>query len=335
MTAPRLTPEVCLDANRFVLENGRLPQLGRDPVPPWRYRGWQLYYAQAADMTPIGSGRWRWYLDAFERRRLPDTPIPRIEFDSVHHGGSAGLKMIEKAVDILFEDTGSWTALPRLVDWLSYSFGLVNEEPRGLSDKVQEKLYRHWNLEPLIKHPADYFGNLICEYKGGGWRNKSGFYPTPHAVVECMTRMVMADMPARMPDGRDPRIATVCDPCVGTGRMLMHASNYSLCLYGQDIDPLVCAVTKINGALYVPWMTFPFAQAVLDTGLAQGVYEGNSLIVAPDTPRPPSHRDVPPPPAPLPIPAEQYRLRLGYDPISAGIPMYRVDARGQGLLFTE
>ena len=39
--------------------------------------------------------------------------------------------------------------------------------------------------------------------------------------------------------------------------MLLHASNYSLRLYGMDIDPLVVKISKINGALYAPWMSFP------------------------------------------------------------------------------
>ena len=39
---------------------------------------------------------------------------------------------------------------------------------------------------------------------------------------------------------------TVNDPCVGSGRLLLHASNISLRLYGQDIDPLAVAMCKIN-----------------------------------------------------------------------------------------
>ena len=32
--------------------------------------------------------------------------------------------------------------------------------------------------------------------------------------------------------------------------MLLHASNYSLCLYGQDIDRVALMMCQINGALY-------------------------------------------------------------------------------------
>jgi hypothetical protein len=45
--------------------------------------------------------------------------------------------------------------------------------------------------------------------------------------------------------------------------MLLHASNMSLCLFGQDIDPLAIAMCKINGALYAPWMSFPLPASIL------------------------------------------------------------------------
>lgn len=98
--------------------------------------------------------------------------------------------------------------------------------------------------------------------------------------------------------GHDSRTLSVCDPCVGSGRMLLHASNVSLCLFGQDIDPLAVAMCKINGALYAPWLSFPLPESILGT-----LFE--------------------PPPAPLPVP----------DPPPDGVPVFRVDDRGQGLLF--
>lgn len=324
---PKATPDVCLDANLFMLAHGRMPQLGRDPIPPWRYRGWLLLITQVCDHHPMASQRWPYYLRTMEAGKLLDEPIPRIEFHSSHEPvAKEGMKMIEKAVDIIFEEIGTANALPALLDWLGYGMATTKEPPR-LSGKVQEKLYRHWNLEPLLKVPSDYFGTLMCEYHGKGWRNARGFYPTPHNVVEMMTRMVMHDYgwkpgepPPKLPNGRDSRLATVCDPAIGTGRMTMHASNYSLCLYGMDIDPLVVAACKINGVLYAPWMTFPFPQRILDTGLGLGIGLGNSLL--PSTSEL-THRDIPAPPAPLPG-----------CPIPDGLPLYRCDDRGQGLLFT-
>jgi hypothetical protein len=99
----------------------------------------------------------------------------------------------------------------------------------------------------------------------------------------------------------DPRLETVLDPCVGTGRMLLHASNLSYCLYGCDIDPLVAMITRINGALYAPWLAFPFSESILGVALP------------------------PPPPAPLPVPKE-------HQPAD-NAPLFRCDDHGQGLLF--
>jgi hypothetical protein len=47
--------------------------------------------------------------------------------------------------------------------------------------------------------------------------------------------------------------------------MLLHASNCSLALFGQDIDPLAVAMCKLNGVLYAPWMVFPLPAAIVDT----------------------------------------------------------------------
>lgn len=55
----------------------------------------------------------------------------------------------------------------------------------------------------------------------------------------------------------DNRRKTVCDPACGTGRMLLHASNHSLYLHGQDIDGLMVSCSLINGALYAPWIVAP------------------------------------------------------------------------------
>ena len=180
-----------------------------------------------------------------------------------------------------------------LLDWLCWGLVLNREEPR-LGEEVNEKLYRQVNLEPLLEKPHDYLGAHVSESKARGW-NPTGFYPTPHNVVECMVRMVMHDAGK---DGRDPRTYSVCDPAVGSGRMLLHASNVSMALYGQDIDPLAVAMCKINGALFAPWMSFPLPAAII----------GKHVPPAPTRLQPPE----------LP---------------SLDAPVYCVDGRDQGLLF--
>ena len=124
---------------------------------------------------------------------------------------------------------------------------------RRLADEVNERLYRQVNLVPLLERPFDYLGQHVASGKARGW-NPTAFYPTPHPVAQCMARLLLHDADK---DGRDPRLRSVCDPCVGSGRLLLHASNYSLNLWGQDIDPLAVAMCKLNGALYAPWLSFP------------------------------------------------------------------------------
>jgi hypothetical protein len=145
----------------------------------------------------------------------------------------------------------------------------------------------------LLETPYDYLGEHVATSKARGW-NPTGFYPTPHSVVELMVQMLLHDTGK---DGVDTRGYKVNDPCVGSGRMLLHASNHSLCLYGQDIDPLAVSMCKINGALYVPWLSFPLPESVL-----------GRHVTAPSGSRPAAE-----------LPTEA--------------PVFRVNDRDQGLLF--
>jgi len=233
--------------------------------------------------------RWGYHLCTLQAGKLLDEPIPQISF------GSPNNKVFSHLHDwsrLIGWDCGGWSDFRTLLDWLCWGLALSKELPR-LSEEVNEKLYRQVNLTPMLEHPYDYLGQHVANSKARGW-NPTGFYPTPHPVVELMVRMTMHDSKQ---DGRDPRSLSVCDPCVGSGRMLLHASNFSLNLFGQDIDPLAVAMCKINGALYAPWMAFPLPESILGT-------------------------QVKPPPASLHIP----------DPPEV-VPVFRVDDRGEGLLF--
>jgi N-6 DNA Methylase len=278
------------DLTAFVRREGRLPRLGDKP-PPWRYRGWLLpYLIQLHGLVPAVADRWGYHLRTLEAGRLLDGPIPQVSF------GPPDNKVFSLLHDwsrLIGRDLGGWGDFRALLDWLCWGLALCGEEPR-LTDEVNEGLYRRVNLGPLLARPHDYLGEHVAAGKSRGW-NPTGFYPTPHTVVECMVRMTMHD--ART-DGRDPRLASVCDPCVGSGRMLLHASNFSLCLYGQDIDPLAVAMCKVNGALYAPWLSFPLPESVLGT-------------------------PVQAPPVALP----------GADLTPADPPAFRVNDRGQRLLF--
>jgi hypothetical protein len=250
-------PAHATDLSSFIAAHGRLPRLGDDPAP-WHFRGWLLpYIVQLHELIPPVADRWGYHLRTLEAGRLLDEPIPQISFDTPD---SKVFALLYDWARLIGWDCGGWSDFRTLLEWLSWALALSNEEP-PLSAEVNAKLYRQVNLVPLLEHPHDYLGAHVAQSKARGW-NPTGFYPTPHSVVELMVRMTMHDAGK---DGRDPRTLSVADPCVGSGRMLLHASNLSLNLTGQDIDALAVRMCLINGALYAPWLSFPLPASILGT----------------------------------------------------------------------
>lgn len=246
-------------AEAFYLEHGRFPMLG-DERPPWHYRGWLLNQIQLCHFHPAVINRWGYYLNIFESSELGDEPIPRVDFLDHVNESLPAYKNMMKCVDILDRVFGGWDSFYGFLDWLTFAIGRDRQPRREIDDKTQEQLYKTFNLEPWLTMPADYFGDVMCEMKGK--RNRTGFYPTPHSICEMMVAMTF--LGNENSEEVDLRTATVCDPCVGTGRMLLHASNYSLRLFGQDIDGRVLQACLINGALYAPWITWPFDKKVFE-----------------------------------------------------------------------
>jgi hypothetical protein len=221
--------------------------------------GWLLQY-----LLPLESmlhGRWEyWTRCQMSPGRLPDEPIPVIDFGGNGDEAKAARTMLETALGSITQSGGSngwmgWSGsqnVAYLLDWLLFGFGHngqkeLPEEPRGC-EGASMRLYQLFDLSPLLLWPYDHWAELLAEVKHG---QGSGFFPTPHHVVEVMTRMTMSQ--------GDHRMETVCDCCLGTGRMLLHASNYSLRLYGQDIDTTVLKGALVNGYLYAPWLVKPIA----------------------------------------------------------------------------
>lgn len=252
----RVEPLAELDINRFVLEHGRMPFLS-DPTPPWHYRGWLLFQVQLADAHPGAPGRWNHYLRTFEAGQLLDEPIPQVHFCALP--GSTALKVLNRSVDLLAYRDSHWMAFQRFVQWLAWGLAVSKQRPE-IEEATSEALYRTFSFEHLLLHPHDYLGQMLCDRRGKGW-NPHAYYPTPHALCECMTQITFSDAEE---GGRDLRLQLVCEPAAGTGRMLLHASNYSYRLHGMDIDPLVVTICLINGAFYAPWMSFPFPERILE-----------------------------------------------------------------------
>lgn len=207
--------------------------------------------------------RWDYWYRTMATGRLLNEPIPKIAFYDV--ADREVFKSIEQWVRIVDRYSSGWSAVDKLLDWLLWGFGHLKQEPQ-LTPELNENLYRQVNIGPLLLKPYDYLGEWIALQKGN-W-NPNAFYPTPHSVVECMVRMTMEEH-------KDARTKTVMDPCVGSGRMLLHATNYSLRLYGMDIDPTLVKLTYVNGALYVPWILRPFPDKFFVPGVNCAITSGS------------------------------------------------------------
>jgi len=199
--------------------------------------------------------RWDyWYECCCNVGRLPNTPIPRIEFIGSPHSGTR--KMLEASLNCIpghgsWQTWGNWQYVNYLFDWLLFAFGHPGHkdlppEPSGCAG-ASNRLYQVMNLDALLLWPYDYWGDILGDNFYG---RKQGFYATPHSICEVMTRMVFDE-------AKDYRRETMMDPCIGTGRFPLYASNYTLRLYGMDIDPVLCKAALVNGYLYAPWMVRP------------------------------------------------------------------------------
>lgn len=224
-----------------------------DARKPWSYRGWLMWYRQQCEGHPQVAPRWEYWTRIMLAKKILDDPIPQIKFSDHASDRSEGYKMLDRCMNVL--DRYSSAPTSYMMQWLKFGLGISKESPE-IEHDLQEKLYRTFNLEPWLLEPYDYIGLWISEHKGR-W-NPSAFFPTPHNVCEMMLRMTMGD--------GDHRFETVNDPAVGTGRFLLHASNYSLRLSGIDIDRTVLDGCLVNGAIYAPWLVRPFPEAWFEKG---------------------------------------------------------------------
>jgi hypothetical protein len=237
--------------------------------------GWLLPYLHGLDA--LTWGRWNyWAACQMGAGQLPDEPIPQIEFCSCGSDAAHSRKMLERSLCAI-PNYGSYTGwssseyFDYFLSWLLFGFGHAGhnelpDEPPGC-EGASMRLYQIFDLSPLILWPYDHFAEIFGEAKYG---QGAGFFPTPVSVCEVMAKMTIGQ------GERDHRTERVCDPCVGTGRMLLAASNYSLRLYAQDILRLMCKATLVNGYLYAPWLSLPIGW--LDGATVRA---GNALLMEP------------------------------------------------------
>ena len=284
-------------------------------------RGWLLRYL--IDFDDLTWHRWSyWYrLQTHDHdtpaadRRLPAEPIPPIEFseapweDGKRVTGEPGPKrvcqMIRASFDAIDPYQRHWDYL---LDWLLFGFGNAAELPPEPTAGASMRLYQVFNVGAMLLYPSDYFGAML---NAAGHGERSGFFVTPFSLVETIVAMTFSS-------GEDARALTVMDPCMGTGRFGLVASNYSLRLYGVDIDGLALKAALVNAYLYAPWMArpiawldaaYPHVDDIAEPDTAAGVAHRDFLDLAPAivTPRAPRAARVKTPAITLPT-AEQRRL---------------------------
>lgn len=205
------------------------------------HRGWLRPYLLGLDQLLIG--RWDYWLKTATEGCVLDDPIPQIEWLSQGHPDPH--KNLKTCVDYCYNRFAR-EALNIFVEWLLYGFGdpSVKVFPQHVDLALNAKWYKTFCLDLFLQHPYDYLGDFAAELYGSGKRNPTGYFPTPMGLSCLMAKVTL--------QGCD-KTASVCDPCAGSGRLLMVASNYSLNLYGQDIDYAILQICRVNMWMYVPW----------------------------------------------------------------------------------
>lgn len=238
----------------FMRAHGRPPEIG-DERKPWEYPGWLLYYLLLTEERLDIPKRWDYWLRTMAAGRILDEPIPQVDFETPRSVEQApAYKAIEEWVRLVEREGRGWSPMSDLIEWFLFGLGLANEMPK-MTEKLQDSLYRTVDLSVLLAHPYDWLGEFVSLHKGKF--NPNAFFPTPHSVVKLMLGIQL---------GGIEKASSVCDPCTGSGRMLLHASNLSLRLYGADIDRTMISIAKLNGMLYAPWLARPFPESFFADG---------------------------------------------------------------------
>ena len=211
-------------------------------------------------------GRWDWWMTSLALGYLVEGELPQIELHGEHGASSQGgrakvLAHLWWCVDQIAQGNRR-SALVYVIDWLAWSLGVggVKEcpAPSYVHPMSAAMLYELLPLPLLQLWPADYFGEMLCEFAHGQGKGETAFFPTPLDLCVLMAQMTMGgELTGDELEERKRQSAYDC--AVGTGRTLLAASNYCVNLYAQDIDALVLRVTHINLFLYAPWGAMPLA----------------------------------------------------------------------------
>lgn len=202
-------------------------------------KGWARFRLALFDLSP----RWQWWALVLLTKRLPPLPYPKIGFATQFPDHAGPMRMIRECLrppDARFED---------FLDWILFGCGGFDTKqlPRGLTPS----LARHWeatfDLALLLREPGDWLGHYYeTVVASPSMKSSTGFFSTPMSLCHLMVEL-----------HRPGLMDSVHEPCCGSGRMLMAASNYSINLSGTDINPTLVKICQANAWLYMPSVVLP------------------------------------------------------------------------------
>ncbi|MGO4695579.1 N-6 DNA methylase [Paenibacillus sp. 2TAB26] len=208
-------------------------------------RGWLLPFLFTYDA--LLWGRWDYWLEIRQKGTITGSgPIPQIEWADLGSARTLATKNMFTSCLSHHEAT-----IDHFSDWLLWGLASTDEKPR-ISAKLNEHFYREFDLFLVLDNPTDYLSQVLCDETGKGYKSGLGYFPTPFPITRMMVEMTHGDG-----DPEEKKRQAVMDPCVGTGAMLLPASNYFLRGYAQDISGIAVKLCKIQMYFYAPWYASP------------------------------------------------------------------------------
>jgi hypothetical protein len=185
---------------------------------------------------------------------LPAEPIPQIEWQ---HSPTAEA-MLDNTLNCIpqhgeWKTWSAWDYLEFFLDWVLFAFGhpaykILPKEPAGC-EGASMRLYQMFDLSILMLYPEDYMGRLLPQICGKTAQKSSGFYPTPLALCQFISKLVSGD--------KTERISSFNEPACGTGALMLTQSNYCLSGVGQDVDRTLLKCALFQFYMFSPWLAVP------------------------------------------------------------------------------
>ena len=185
---------------------------------------------------------------------LPAEPIPQIEWQH----SPAAEAMLDNSLNCIpqhgeWKTWSAWDYLEFFLDWVLFAFGhpaykMLPKEPAGC-EGASMRLYQMFDLSILMLYPEDYMGRLLPQICGKSAQKSSGFYPTPLALCQFISKLVSGD--------KTERISSFNEPACGTGALMLAQSNYCLSGIGLDIDTTLLKCALFQFYMFSPWLAVP------------------------------------------------------------------------------